>query len=70
MAGTSKEELTVNQVQQEISRAFNILRQISVKDGDVEKMAMAKGALANAHKLAAGEEPAEQARKEGTRDGK
>lgn len=70
MAGTNKEGLTVNQVQQEISRAFNILRQISVKDGDVEKMAMAKGALANAHKLAAGEEPAEQARKEGTRDGK
>ena len=46
----------MNQVQNEIGRAFDILRQISVRDGDVEKMAMAKGILANAHKLAGREE--------------
>lgn len=58
----------MNKVQSEISRGFNLLRQISVKDGDVEKMAMAKGALANAYKLAAGESVQEG--KEETRDGK
>lgn len=38
-------------IQKELARAFELLQQISVRGGDVEVMAMAKAALANAHRM-------------------
>lgn len=42
----------MTEIQKEIQEAFNILRQIYVKDADVEKMAMAKARLSQAYQLA------------------
>lgn len=41
----------MTEVQKAIQAAFDVLRQISVKDTDVERMAMAKGHLARAYQL-------------------
>lgn len=41
----------LKKIQSEIARGFNLLRKIYVNGEGVEQMAMAKGSLANAHKL-------------------
>lgn len=52
----------MTKIQKEIQEAFNLLRQIYVKDTDVEKMAMAKTRLGRAYQMAAqeGEEKEEK----------
>lgn len=45
----------MNDIQRELQDAFNLLRQICVKDTDVEKMAMAKTRLSRAYQMAAQE---------------
>lgn len=55
------------EMKRELSRCFDLLRQIYVKDTDVEKMAMAKGALANVHRMLS---EAEREQKEAGGNGK
>ena len=43
----------MTEIQKELQEAFNLLRQIYVKDADVEKMALAKARLSRAYQLAA-----------------